>query len=36
MRPGMGAPSAGEPSSAVGILGGLLYMVGGDMMLTVT
>ena len=32
MRPGMGASSAGELPSAVGILGGLLYRVGGAML----
>ena len=31
MRPGVGVSSAGELSSAVGILGGLLYRVGGVM-----
>ena len=33
MRPVIGASSAGEPSSAIGILGGLLYRAG-DVTLT--
>ena len=32
MRPGVGVFSAEELSSAVGILGGLLYRVGGVML----
>ncbi len=32
MRPGIVAPSAGESSSSVGILGGQLYRFGGVML----